>query len=78
MRLKGYLYYKMITSQNVSSEQPLQLPMAKGNCLRYCHQRENHRQQIFAVDHLFTIRYEPFSILLNNIFSFIQTFTLLR
>ena len=58
--------------------QPSQLPTAKGNCLRYCHQRENHRQQIFAVDHLFTIRYEPLSILLNKIFSFIQTFTLLR
>ena len=31
-----------------------------------------------AIDHLFTIRYEPYSILLNKIFSFIQMFTLLR
>ena len=44
--------------------QPSQLLTAKGNCLRYCHRRENHRQQIFDVDHLFTIRYEPFPILL--------------
>ena len=58
--------------------QPSQLLMAKGNCLRYCQRRENHWQQIFAVDHLFTIRYEPFSILLNKIFSFIQMFTLLK
>ena len=58
--------------------QPSRLPTAKGNCLQYCHQRENHRQQIFAVDHLFTIRYEAFSILLNKIFSFLQMFTLLR
>ena len=55
-------------------QQPSQLLMAKGNCLQYCHQRENHRQQIFAVDHLFTISYEPFSILLNKIFSFTQMF----
>ena len=57
--------------------QPSQLPTGKGNCLRYCHRRENHRQQIFAVDHLFTIQYEPSSILLK-IFSFIPMFTLLR
>ena len=55
--------------------QTSQLPTAKGNCLRYCHRRENHRQQII---YLFTIRCEPFSILLNKIFSFIQMFTLLR
>ena len=59
-------------------KQPSQLPMAKGNCLRYCHRRENHQQQIFAADHLFAIRYEPFPILLNKIFSFIQMFTLLK
>ena len=58
--------------------QPSQLPTAKDNCLRYRHRRENNRQQIFAVDHLFTIRYEPFSVLLNKIISFIQMLTLLR
>ena len=58
--------------------QPSQLPTAKGNYLRYCHQRENHWQQTFAIDHLFTIHYEPFSVLLNKIFSFIQMFTLSR
>ena len=60
---------------NGPQQQPSQLPMAKGNCFWYCHRRENHRQQIFAVDHLFTIRYEPFSILLNtNVYSFKKTF----
>ena len=58
-----------------TERQPSQSPTAKGSYLRYCHQRENHRQQIFAVDHLFTIRYEPFSILLNtNVYSFKKTF----
>ena len=60
------------------ASQPSQLPTAEGNCLRYCHRRENHQQQIFAVGHLFTIHYEPVSILLNKIFSFKQMFTLLR
>ena len=61
-----------------SSLQPSQLLTAKGNCLQYCHWRENHPQQIFAINHLFTICDEPFSILLNKIFFFIQMFTLLR
>ena len=37
-------------SKTILFLQPSQLPTAKGNCLRYCHQRENHRQQIFAVN----------------------------
>ena len=40
--------------------QPSQLPMAKGNCLRYCHQRENHQQQIFAVDLQFAMNLSLF------------------
>ena len=67
-----------IYSKFIEYLQPSQLLTAKGNCLRYCHRRENNRRQIFAVDHLFTICYETFSILLNKIFSFIQMFTFLR
>ena len=77
VQLVRYIFSKCIRDSNFPL-QPSQLPTAKGNCLWYCHRRENHRQQIFAVDHLFTIRYEPFSILLNKIFTFIQMFTLLR
>ena len=56
----------------------LTIMMAKGNCLWYCLQRAYHQQQIFAVNHLFTDRHEPFSVLLNKIFSFTEMFTLLR
>ena len=61
------------------SIQSSQILMAKGNCFRYCHRRENHLQQIFAVNHLFTICCEPLSIFLNKIFhtnihSFKKTF----
>ena len=70
--------YLILAGMSLILNQLSQLPTAEGNCLRYCHRRKNHRQQIFAVYHLFTIRYEPFSILLNQIFSFIQMFILLR
>ena len=60
-----------IFSYNEQLRQPPQLPIAKENCLWYYRRRENHRQQIFAVDHLFTTHHEPFYILLNKVFYFI-------
>ena len=73
--------YLILAGMSLILNQLSQLPTAKGNCLRYCHRRENHRQQIFAVYHLFTIRYEPFSIFVKsdlffhtNVYSFKKTF----
>ena len=48
----GYAYtdinYSLgIKFKNASSA--LTITDSKGNCLQYCHQRENHQQQIFAL-----------------------------